>query len=196
MVKFVTMRRFASLIALQVLGLAVVVSAGDRTADEARPRVEHHLVEADQIVRHFESVVAGDCPRFDSVADRRAYIDGEVDRVVLLVAHLEEAWPGRKPSGRPTRTSGGQRRPRGLKWARPRAWSRSSRPVWATAAQAWSRERSGDESSRKCRVGVPRLPFLDAEESELDERVLVACRRGGVEPVGRLLFPPDQRDAP
>ena len=92
MVKFVTVRRFAGLIALQVLGLAAVVSAGDRTADEARPRVEHHLLEADQIVRHFESVIAEDCPRFDSAADRRAYIDGEVDRVVLLVAHLEEAW--------------------------------------------------------------------------------------------------------
>ena len=92
MVKFVTMRRFAGLIALQVLGLAAVVSAGDRTPDEARPRVEHHLLEADQIVRHFESVIAEDCPRFDSLEARRAYIDGEVDRVVLLVAHLEEAW--------------------------------------------------------------------------------------------------------
>ncbi len=92
MVKFVTMRRLAGLIAVQALGLATVVSAGDRTADEARPRVEHHLEEAEQIVRHFESVIAQDCPRFDSVADRRAYIDGEVDRVVLLVAHLEEAW--------------------------------------------------------------------------------------------------------
>lgn len=80
------------LIVLQVLGLAAVASAGDRTADEARPRVEHHLIEADQIVRHFESVVAEDCPRFDNAAERRAYIDGEVERVVLLVAHLEEAW--------------------------------------------------------------------------------------------------------
>ena len=92
MVKFVTMRRFAGLVVLQVLGLVVVVFAGDRTADEARPRVAHHLLEADQIVRHFESVVAEECPRFDSAADRRAYIDGELDRVVLLVAHLEEAW--------------------------------------------------------------------------------------------------------
>ena len=86
------MWRFTGLVALQVLGLVIVVSAGDRTADEARPRVEHHLLEADQIVRHFESVVAEDCPRLDSPADRRAYIDGELDRVVLLVAHLEEAW--------------------------------------------------------------------------------------------------------
>ena len=92
MVKFVTLRRFAGMIALQVLGLASAVSAGDRTADAARPRVEHHLEEADQIVRHFENVIADDCPRFGSAADRRAYIEGEVDRVVLLVAHLEEAW--------------------------------------------------------------------------------------------------------
>ena len=91
MVKFVTMRRFAGLIALQVLGLAAVVSAGDRTADEARPRVEHHLLEADQIVRHFESVIAEDCPKFTTSAERRAYVDAEVERV-LLVAHLEEAW--------------------------------------------------------------------------------------------------------
>ena len=86
------MRRLTGLIALQALGLAAIASAGDRTAEEARPRVEHHLQEAAQIVRHFESVLAEDCPRFDSAVERRAYVDGEVERVVLLVAHLEEAW--------------------------------------------------------------------------------------------------------
>ena len=86
------MRVFAGLFAAQALGLAAVASAGDRTAEEARPRVEHHLIEAEQIVRHFEAVIAEDCPRFDSSAERRAYIDGEVERVVLLVAHLDEAW--------------------------------------------------------------------------------------------------------
>src|SRR5437899_6227905 len=92
MVRFFAMRCSTGLIVLQVLGLAAVVSAGDRTADEARPRVPHHLIETDQIVRQFESVIAEDCPRFDSTAERRAYIDWEVDRIVLLVAHLEEAW--------------------------------------------------------------------------------------------------------
>jgi len=86
------MQVLAGLIAAQVLGLAAVATAGDRTADEARPRVEHHLLEVEQIARHFEGVIAEECPRFDTVAQRRAYIDGEVDRVVLLVAHLEEAW--------------------------------------------------------------------------------------------------------
>jgi len=92
MVRFFTMRRLKGLIALQALGLAAIASAGDRTAEEVRPRVEHHLLEADQIVRHFESVLAEDCPRFDGAVERRAYVDGEVERVVLLVAHLEEAW--------------------------------------------------------------------------------------------------------
>ena len=92
MVRFVTMRRLTGLIALQALGLAAIASAGGRTAEEARPRVEYHLLEADQIVRHFESVLAEDCPRFDGAVERRAYVDGEVERVVLLVAHLEEAW--------------------------------------------------------------------------------------------------------
>jgi len=86
------MRVLAGLIAAQVLGLAAAATAGDRTADEARPRVEHHLLEVEQIARHFEGVIAEECPRFDTATQRRAYIDGEVDRVVLLVAHLEEAW--------------------------------------------------------------------------------------------------------
>ena len=92
MVRFLTMQVLAGLIAAQVLGLAAVATAGDRTADEARPRVEHHLLEVEQIARHFEGVIAEECPRFDTATQRRAYIDGEVDRVVLLVAHLEEAW--------------------------------------------------------------------------------------------------------
>jgi hypothetical protein len=92
MVSFLTMCRLAALFVVHLLEGAAVAAAGDMTADEARPRVEHHLIEAEQIVRHFETVIAEDCPRFDNADDRRAYIDGEVDRVVLLVAHLDEAW--------------------------------------------------------------------------------------------------------
>ena len=92
MVSFLTMRRLAALFVVHLLEGAAVAAAGDMTADWARPRVEHHLTEAEQIVRHFETVIAEGCPRFDNADDRRAYIDGEVDRVVLLVAHLDEAW--------------------------------------------------------------------------------------------------------
>ena len=92
MVRFFTMRPLPGLLTVLLLGWAAAVRAGDLTADEARPRVEHHLTEVQQIVRHFETVVAADCPQFGTAAERRAYIDGEVDRVVLLVAHLDEAW--------------------------------------------------------------------------------------------------------
>ena len=92
MVRFFTMRVLTGGLMVLLLGLAVAAWAGDLTADEARPRVEHHLIEVEQIVRHFETVVAADCPQFSTTAERRAYIDSEVDRVVLLVAHLDEAW--------------------------------------------------------------------------------------------------------
>ena len=92
MVRFFAMRLGLGVLVVQALGLAAVASAGDMTAEEARPRVEHHLVKVEQLVRHFESVIADDCPRFDSSTERRAYIDGEVEHVVLLVAHLDEAW--------------------------------------------------------------------------------------------------------
>ena len=49
-------------------------------------------MEAEQVVRHLETVVAADCPQFSTAGERLAYIGGEVDRVVLLVAHLDEAW--------------------------------------------------------------------------------------------------------
>jgi len=40
------------------------------------------------------------------------------------------------------------------------------------------------------------LPSLDAQERQLDERVLVTARDGGIDQVGLLLFPLDERDAP
>src|SRR2546425_8525244 len=127
MVRFLTMRLLAGLIAAQVLGSAAVATAGDRTADEARPRVEHHLLEAEQIVRHFESVIAEACPR-----STRLPSDGPTSTA------RSTAWcswsriskrPGRKPSGHPTRTSDAPRRRPGLKSAKLRAWSRSSSPA-------------------------------------------------------------------
>ena len=92
MVKFWPMRVLLAVVTAQVLGLTAVASAGDRSAEEARPRVEHHLFEAEQIVRHFEDVLAQECPRFDTAGERRAYVDDQVEQVVLLVAHLDQAW--------------------------------------------------------------------------------------------------------
>jgi hypothetical protein len=70
-----------------------------QTAQDARARVGYHLREVDQIIRHFQEVVSADCPRFASRAEWRQYFDGEVERMTLLVAHVEQAWIEAKQGG-------------------------------------------------------------------------------------------------
>jgi hypothetical protein len=80
----------AALIALVLTAPGIV--AGERTPEVARVRVDHHLREVQQISTHFESVLAHDCRRFASPAEWNTYVEGEISRVVLLMAHLEQAW--------------------------------------------------------------------------------------------------------
>ena len=90
---------------LAILGaIAVVVCSGaaagrDRTAAEAQTRVDHHLRQAEPLVRHFEARLAAGCPRFATAAEWSAYLDGEVHRLVLLLAHLGEAWTEARQTG-------------------------------------------------------------------------------------------------
>ena len=74
-------------------------AAAERTPEVARERVDHHLREVRQIASHFEGVLAHDCPRFASPAEWNAYFDGEIERVVLLLAHVEQAWSEAKQTG-------------------------------------------------------------------------------------------------
>ena len=90
--------------ALSVVALAFALSvpgaaAAERTPDSARVRVDHHLREVRQLSSHFEDVLAQDCRRFPSSAEWDAYFDGEIDRVVLLMAHMEQAWTEAKQTG-------------------------------------------------------------------------------------------------
>src|SRR5712691_4781674 len=87
------------LLVLALVRLGIASAAGDRPADEARPRVEHHLRAADAIAREFEDVLAGECPRFASAGEWDAYLDAKVDRVVTFVAHLDQAWAEAKRTG-------------------------------------------------------------------------------------------------
>src|SRR5512145_1292588 len=64
----------------------------ERPADVVWPRVAHHLDEASRLATHFEGVLRESCPRFASPAEWDTYLDGELQRVVLLVAHVEQAW--------------------------------------------------------------------------------------------------------
>lgn len=85
------MRRFLAVLLLAAL--AVPAWARDeRTPEEARPRVEHHLKEVSRLAQHFDSVMSAGCPKFASPREWSAYLDGEIEQVVLLVAHLEQAW--------------------------------------------------------------------------------------------------------
>ena len=54
--------------------------------------MEHHLKEVNRLAQHFDGVMSSDCPRFPSRREWSTYLDGEIDQVVLLVAHLEQAW--------------------------------------------------------------------------------------------------------
>jgi hypothetical protein len=56
------------------------------------PRVVHHLDEASRLAEHLETILRQDCPRFATSSEWQRYVDGEADRVVLLVAHVEQAW--------------------------------------------------------------------------------------------------------
>jgi hypothetical protein len=74
-------------------------AAGTKPAELVRPRVEHHLRQVEQIAQHFETVMSASCPRFASTEQWKSYFDGEVNRVVLLVAHVEQAWVEAKETG-------------------------------------------------------------------------------------------------
>jgi hypothetical protein len=90
----------AIFVALLTVVVAGPVSAfGVKSPEEVRPRVDHHLREVETLAQHFESVMNADCPRFTSVAEWDRYLDGEVQRVVLLVAHVEQAWVEAKTTG-------------------------------------------------------------------------------------------------
>jgi len=76
--------------ALAILVSAAIADATPPTA--ARARVEHHLRHVERLSEHFERLLTGDCPRFPSASAWDAYVDAETDDLVLLLAHLEQAW--------------------------------------------------------------------------------------------------------
>jgi hypothetical protein len=84
---------------LTVVVTGPVSASGVKSAEEVRPRVDHHLKEVETLAQHFESVLSADCPRFASSAEWDQYLDGEVQRVVLLMAHVEQAWVEAKTTG-------------------------------------------------------------------------------------------------
>ena len=68
------------------------VRAGAIAPAEARARVEHHLRHVEQLTAHFEALITESCQRFPSHDAWDTYIETETDQLVLLMAHLEQAW--------------------------------------------------------------------------------------------------------
>jgi hypothetical protein len=89
----------ATVLLLGLTGAPALAREPHRTADEARTRMEYHLHEVNQLATHFEGVLKTDCPHFDSSAEWKTYLDSEVERVVTLMAHLEQAWVEAKATG-------------------------------------------------------------------------------------------------
>ena len=96
-------RMLATVLLLGLTGAPALAREPHRTAEEARTRVEYHLREVNQLATHFEGVLKTDCPRFDSSSEWTTYLDGEVERVVTLMAHLEQAWVEAKATKAPRR---------------------------------------------------------------------------------------------
>jgi hypothetical protein len=86
-----SIRRVATALALATL-LGSSVPSAALQPEAARARVQHHLREVERLSGHFETLLSGGCPRFENPAAWDAYVDTEMEQVVLLVAHLEQAW--------------------------------------------------------------------------------------------------------
>jgi len=84
---------------LPCIGAPGVVGAGSKPAAEVLPRVQYHLQQIDTLTEHFDSVLRSPCPHFASADAWNTYFNGEVDRVVSLVAHVEQAWVEAKQTG-------------------------------------------------------------------------------------------------
>ena len=66
---------------------------------DVRARVDHHVRHATELADHFEVVIKDSCPRFATPSEWDTYADGEIERMVLLAAHLEQAWVEAKTTG-------------------------------------------------------------------------------------------------
>jgi hypothetical protein len=80
-----------------LVGALIVLTAtpaatGDLPATTVWPRVSYHLNQVSRLADHLEGILRQDCRRFTTPGEWQAYVDGEVEQVVLMVAHVEQAW--------------------------------------------------------------------------------------------------------
>lgn len=93
------MRLTIAALAFVLVAPATSHAADREPAAEIQPRVDHHLREANELISHFETVIASDCPRLASPAEWNTYVERETDRMLSLAAHVEQAWTEAKRTG-------------------------------------------------------------------------------------------------
>jgi len=94
------MRLLIVAFATLAVAAAVPARAADREpASEIQPRVDHHIRAATVLAQHFELLVGAECPHFSNAGQWNAYVEGEIDRMLLLAAHVEQAWVEAKRTG-------------------------------------------------------------------------------------------------
>jgi hypothetical protein len=79
-------------VAAVLAAAAPAIGGGDLPAAEVEPRVAHHVRLAGELADHFDALLGGACPRFATPQEWDAYVEREIESVVLMVAHVEEAW--------------------------------------------------------------------------------------------------------
>jgi hypothetical protein len=92
------LRAIALALAL-VLAPAVSAHANREAAADIQPRVDHHIREFGVLVQHFETFVAQECPRFATSAEWDTYAETEIDLMLNMAAHVEQAWVEAKRTG-------------------------------------------------------------------------------------------------
>jgi hypothetical protein len=92
-------RNGCAVLALVATLVAAPAAATEATTEAVRARVDHHLRQVERLSGHFEMLLSATCPQFPSPEEWQTYVDAETDQLVLLVAHLEQAWVEAKRTG-------------------------------------------------------------------------------------------------
>jgi hypothetical protein len=74
-------------------------TAGGGVTAAVLTRVEHHVRNAVALADHFDVVVREGCPHFATAVEWETWLDAEVDRIVSLMAHVEQAWAEARTTG-------------------------------------------------------------------------------------------------
>jgi hypothetical protein len=93
------MRFFIVLAGALMLLAPGLARANREAAADIQPRVDHHIKEVNAQIEHFQAFVSGKCPQFGTAQEWNTYAEAEIDRMLLMVAHAEQAWVEAKRTG-------------------------------------------------------------------------------------------------